>query len=152
MPQDISTDADVNDFLLALMDWILFPGEFEKPAAQLRVKLQDPPSNWDPIRATAGLFNELQAFLRRDLRELEGYLQRATVQLSNLEAQLQTGVASSAKSVADSDELSRDIGAEMEQITDAVDAGASGSALKQFGRSARGVGQRVHAGVSIGST
>ena len=132
MPQDISTDADVNDFLLALMDWILFPGEFEKPAAQLRVKLQDPPSNWDPIRATAGLFNELQAFLRRDLRELEGYLQRATVQLSNLEAQLQTGVASSAKSVADSDELSRDIGAEMEQITDAVDAGASGSALKQL--------------------
>ena len=130
---------DPCDVLHALMDWVLFPGEFEKPAAQLRAQLQESKNDWDPIRATANLFNELQAFLRRDLRELEGYLKKATVQLSDLEGQLQGALASSALSVADSKELSSDIGAEMEQITGAVDAGASGSELKHL------VDQRVDA-------
>ncbi|MSR15041.1 MAG: hypothetical protein EXR86_10875 [Gammaproteobacteria bacterium] len=74
-PRKIEPEAPTGH-LLALLDWLLLPAEFERNAAILRESLERRELE-DPIHATGSFLNDLHAFLRRDLRTLGDYLKKS---------------------------------------------------------------------------
>ncbi len=115
---------DASDLLRAVLPELSLPAEFARRAAELASTLARAASV-DPAREIARFLNDLHDHLRSDARAVIDYLCKATDYLSNVDQVLQRALEQGRTSMAASDELTRGINAEIDQIHEAVasDAG-----------------------------
>ncbi len=119
----------VCETLVDLLDWLLLPDDFEARMETLKTGLEGRTLK-HPVRDTAGFVNDLQAFLRHDVRELAEYLKRVSQQLHEVEGELAGALGENRVSVENSGTLLEEISAEIGELEAAATPGASFDDLK----------------------
>ncbi len=115
--------------LVQLLDWLLLPGEFEQRADTLKTSLVAA-ANDDPVRDTASLLNDFHAFLRHDVRDLEGYLKIASSAISGIQADMHKALDNFASAQSETTEFGRRMTADVDEIHAVFDTPADRGSLK----------------------
>lgn len=128
-----ATDANSGSAasLARLLGWLLLPSEFEERSLQLRETLSRGESQ-DPVRDTSGFLNDLHAFMRKDLRTLEGYLQQTSETLRTIDGELRYALDHSRTTAQESNELTRGISAHMDALDAELQEGGPTSDLRSL--------------------
>ncbi|NNM00752.1 MAG: GGDEF domain-containing protein, partial [Gammaproteobacteria bacterium] len=119
----------VRNTLADLLDWLLLPEDFESRMEEIKLGLEANTLKY-PVRDTAAFINDLQAFLRHDVRELAEYLKRVSQQLHEVEGELAGALGENRLSVENSGALLDEVNAEIGALQAAAAPGSTHEELK----------------------
>ena len=131
-----ANDGELPTPLLNLLDHMPLPPEFEPRRQALRTTIVSG-GIADPVKEASSLLSDVHLFLRKDARVLEDYLKRASQYLGTIDTQLRFAMDTSRAGATDSDALSADINAGIEQIGAAMQGDFGGDGAFQAQMEAR---------------